>query len=226
MHFIHQHFKIKKGIHFYKSLIKENSLCFDIGANMGFKSSILLNLKHKVVAFEPQNKCYNALLKIKQKHPDFKVSNVAIGAENTELNLFIGNHIEIATLSQKFKSYFTTKDIFWDQKERVKVVTLNSQIETYGMPEFCKIDAEGYEYEILKNLMYRVPIVEFTGGFIEETLLCINKFENLGGYFFNYMLNENPKLKLTKWVSAEEMSTEIKSMNIENLHGNIFAKLN
>ncbi|WP_299098577.1 FkbM family methyltransferase [uncultured Winogradskyella sp.] len=227
MNFINQHLRRKKSINFYRALIKEKSLCFDIGANIGYKSSILLNLQHHVIGFEPQKNCYYSLLKIQKKHPNFKIKKIAIGAENTELDLFIGSHIEIATLSHKFKSYFTTDNIYWNQKERVKVVTLNSQIEMYGIPDFCKIDAEGYEYEILKNLSYKISIIEFefTGGFIEETLQCISKFDDLGDYTFNYMLNEKPKLELKNWISAKEMSTEIKAMDIGNLHGNIFAKL-
>lgn len=211
----------------YKTLLKKEGFCFDIGANMGTKSSILLSLGYPVIAFEPQESCYNTLLKLKEKYPSFEIQKFAVGAENTELDLLIGNHIEIATLSSKFKSYFTTNTTYWNQKERVKVVTLNSQIEVYGIPEFCKIDVEGYEYEVLKNLSYKIPVIEFefTGGFIEETIECILKLDALGNYNFNYILNEKPEFIFKNWVSSKEMITEIKSMNIKHLHGNIFAKL-
>jgi len=208
-------------------MLRKGGLCFDVGANIGCKSSILLSLKYSVVAFEPQEICYSFLLKIKKRYPNFKISNVAIGAENTELDLWIGSHVEIATLSQKFKSYFTTETNHWNQKKLVKVVTLNSQIEIYGIPEFCKIDVEGYEYEVLKNLNYKIPLIEFefTGGFIEETIQCIYKLSDLGNYKFNYILNEKPELKFINWVSSKEISAKIKSMNTKNLHGNIFAKI-
>jgi len=71
------------------------------------KSLMLLSLNHKVIAFEPQSNCQDALLKIEKQQPDFKVVKVAIGSDNTELDLFIGNHIEIATLSNKFILWLT-----------------------------------------------------------------------------------------------------------------------
>jgi len=77
-------------------LLEKEGLCFDIGANKGYKSLMLLSLNHKVIAFEPQSNCQDALLKIEKQQPDFKVVKVAIGSDNTELDLFIGNHIEIA----------------------------------------------------------------------------------------------------------------------------------
>lgn len=93
-------------------MLEKEGLCFDIGANKGYKSLMLLSLNHKVIAFEPQSNCQDALLKIEKQQPDFKVVKVAIGSDNTELDLFIGNHIEIATLSNKFKEYFKTEKTF------------------------------------------------------------------------------------------------------------------
>ncbi|MCK0178938.1 FkbM family methyltransferase [Flavobacteriaceae bacterium S0862] len=221
-------FTTYKNLLFYRKLIRKNDLCFDIGANLGVKSKLYLSLGAKVIAFEPQTNCQEELLKIKRKYAGFEVNKIAIGSKNTVLDLAIGNHIEIATLSNKFRSYFTTKNTFWDRKENTKVVTLDSQIETYGIPKFCKIDTEGYEYQILKNLTYKIPIIEFefTGGFIEETLLSLSKISALGAYSFNYILNEQPRFKNKLWLSYKEITLEIKSLNVINLHGNIFAKLN
>jgi len=220
--------KKKKLKKLYKTLSIESVLCFDIGANLGYKSLILLESNNKVVAFEPQTNCQIHLDKISKKNTDFIVEQLAIGSENSESELFIGNHIEIATLSNKFIEHFRNENIYWNQKEQVKIVTLDSQIEKYGIPEFCKIDAEGSEYDILKKLSYRIQIIEFefTGGFIEETMLCINKISSLGDYKFNYILNEKPELKLEKWVSNQEISSLIKALKPIHLHGNIFAKVN
>ncbi|MBD09155.1 MAG: hypothetical protein CMC68_00150 [Flavobacteriaceae bacterium] len=216
-----------KSLSFYRKLIGKNDLCFDVGANLGVKSKIYLSLGTKVIAFEPQENCQNALNKLKQQYPNFSIVNIAIGSENGTLDLSLGSHIEIATLSDKFKSYFRTDSIYWNKKQPVKVVTLNSQIERYGIPDFCKIDVEGYEYEVLKNLNYKIPLIEFefTGGFVEETILCLSKLDELGTYKFNYILNENPIFIHKYWLSAKELKLEINKMNIRNLHGNIFAKL-
>lgn len=222
-----KYFKKKALKKRYKSLAITHDLCFDIGANLGYKSLILLKLKNKVIAFEPQTSCQIELEKIANKHSNFLCEKIAIGAENLESELHIGNHIEIATLSNKFIEHFKNEKIYWHEKEKVTIKTLDSQIIKYGLPKFCKIDAEGYEYEILKNLTYKIPIIEFefTGGFINETLLCIEKISSLGDYTFNYILNENPKLELKQWLCKNEISAIIKSLKTTNLHGNIFARI-
>lgn len=211
----------------YKSLVITHDLCFDIGANLGYKSIILLELKNKVIGFEPQTSCKKPLKKIATKNSHFLYEKIALGAENFETELNLGNHIEIATLSNKFIQHFKNEKIYWHAKEKVTVKTLDSQIKKNGLPKYCKIDAEGYEYEILKNLTYKIPIIEFefTGGFIKETLLCIEKISSLGDYTFNYILNENPKLEIKQWVSKKEILTIIKALKSKNLHGNIFARI-
>lgn len=210
---------------FYKKLIQKNSLCFDIGANLGFKSKILLGLGAEVIAFEPQLSCYAELKKLKNKK--LILINKALGGKNYTGSLLIGNHIEIATLSNKFVKQFSSSQISWDKKQEVEIVTLNSQIEIFGVPNFCKIDTEGFEYEILKELNYTIPLIEFefTEGFTEETAMCIHKLSNLGSYSFNYILNEKNKFELKKWTHKESILSIINTLPRENLHGNIFAKL-
>lgn len=210
---------------FYKKLIKQNFLCFDIGANLGSKSKLYLDLGAKVLAFEPQLSCFEELEKIKNKN--LTVVNKALGGKNYTDTLLIGNHIEIATLSNKFIKQFTTSDISWNEKQKIEVVTLNSQIELFGLPDYCKIDTEGFEYEILKELNHSITIIEFefTNGFIEETTKCIHKLSSLGNYTFNYILNEKNKFELKKWMDKESILSIINTLPKENLHGNVFAKL-
>lgn len=210
---------------FYKKLINERSLCFDIGTNVGFKSKLFLSLGAEVVAFEPQSRCHIALNKI--KNPKFTLVKKAVGSSNKNSTLYLGNHIEIATLSSKFKAHFTTEDILWNDKEIIETVSLDSQIEHYGIPDFCKIDTEGFEYEILKSLSYAIPILEFefTDGFVNDTLKCIQKLSTLGNYEFNFILNEKNKLELSKWKNKEDISTILNGLPTNRLHGNIFAKL-
>ncbi len=217
--------KIKTKL-FYGKLINKGNLCFDIGANMGNKSRIFLSLKAKVIAFEPQNSCLQYLTEIKKEYSNFKFLKLAVGSSNEEKELFIGSHIEISTFSEDFKNYFKNDKNYWASKEKVTVVTLNSLIEKYGLPHFCKIDVEGYEIEVLKNLSYKVPLIEFefTGGFINETIQVIEKLDTLGDCKFNYILNEIPKFKSKKWLTKSEMTTNFKKLPIPRLHGNIFVK--
>lgn len=210
---------------FYSKLIKKNVLCFDIGANLGTKSKLFLATGANVIAFEPQSTCLEALSNIQVKNSKFNYYPYAIGGKNTQAELHLSNNIEVATLSNEFIDYFSCEQVYWNTKEIVTVKSLDSIIQKHGIPSFCKIDVEGYEFEILSNLNYKIPIIEFefTGGFIDNTLKIIELLDK-DNAMFNFIFNENLKFRLKKWVKGNEMKTIIKSMNRHRLHGNIFVK--
>ena len=214
----------QKGIKFYSSLLSKNDLCFDIGANIGKKSRLMLAVGAKVIAFEPQSSCLINLKEI--KHLNFKYLPFAVGATNEERKLNLSNHSEVASLSDKFISSFTTKNCYWNDEEIVQVKSLDYLINEYGLPNFCKIDVEGFEFEILSTLTYQIPLIEFefTGQFIDETIEILTIFSKYN-YQYNYILNENLKFKLSNWVSKEEIKIIINSLSKEKLHGNLFCKI-
>ena len=41
----------------------------------------------------------------------------------------------------------------------VPVVTLDAAIEHYGVPAYCKIDVEGWEFEVLRGLSQAVDLI-------------------------------------------------------------------
>lgn len=210
---------------FYSKLIRENDLCFDIGANIGKKSKLFLSLGANVIAFEPQSSCQVELLKI--NNTKFSLYPIAVGNENGEQELFLANHSEVATLSNQFIDFYSSKEMQWTKNEKVKTKTLNSLIEEFGVPDFCKVDTEGYELNILSSLNYKIPIIEFefTEGFFEDTLKIIELLKSKE-CSFNFTLNENPKFQLNNWVLAEELLEVMLNLPKKNLHGNIFVKTN
>ena len=48
---------------FYEQFIHPGDLCFDVGANIGNRTVIFLELGAKVIAIEPQKECYEKLTK-------------------------------------------------------------------------------------------------------------------------------------------------------------------
>ncbi|WP_284653712.1 FkbM family methyltransferase [Flavobacterium terrisoli] len=214
-----------KNKKFYAQFIGKGDLCFDIGANIGVKSKLFLSLGANVIAFEPQTACRKSLEKLKKEYSLFDYYPIAVGAENEEKELFLANHTEVATLSQAFINYFSGEEIQWNAKETVTVKKLEYLIDTFGLPNYCKIDVEGYEFDILSHLKSKIPIVEFefTGGFITETMKIISLLDHDNARF-NYILNEHLKLQLKDWCTGEEMKNIIQRLPIERLHGNIFVK--
>lgn len=216
-----------KRKYFYSKLIKKNSLCFDIGANIGTKSKLFLSLGSRVIAFEPQFTCVSALEQIKQSYKNFEFYQIAIGAENKTDELHLANHSEVATLSNQFIEFYKSEKIYWNKKEKIIVNTLDNIIKKHGIPDYCKIDTEGYELNILSSLSYKIPLIEFefTEGFFQDTLKIIELFKSDASRF-NFILNEKPNFQLKEWISAEEFLKVYLNLPKKELHGNIFVKTN
>jgi FkbM family methyltransferase len=210
---------------FYKKIIKKADLCFDIGANIGKKSNLFLALNAKVIAFEPQTDCFQYLDNIKNKN--FSYYPFGVGGKNEIKKLQLANHIEVATFSNKMIDFYTTETLQWKHNEEVVVKKLDTLIEEFGLPDFCKIDTEGFELFIISQLTYKIPFIEFefNEAFIEETLTCLDIIGQLGNYQFNFILNENPKFINKKWVFLSEIKHQINNLPKKHLHGNLFAKL-
>lgn len=209
---------------FYASLIRKNELCFDIGANVGAKSRIFLSTGAKVIAFEPQSTCLKQLAQI--NNPNFNFYSIAVGATNKTRELHLSNYSELATLSDEFMEAHRSPDVYWNASEKVMVKSLNHLIEEFGLPDFCKIDVEGYELEIISALTYQIPLIEieFTGKLLGDTIKIIGLLSN-SLYCFNYTRNEQPKFELTHWVTAQEMIKLLNNLPKDRLHGNLFCQL-
>lgn len=221
--FIHSH----KLLKFYSNLIQENQLCFDIGANVGKKSKLFLKIGARVIAFEPQKECLTNLAKIKKSNKRFEFYPVAIDSKDGTKELQLSNYSEIATLSDSFVSLYGEKGVNWLNRQLVKTISINTAIEKYGLPHFCKIDIEGYEFEVLSNLKYNIPLIEFevVAGFKEK---AINTIIALNNEFasYNYTLNEQPFFQLSAWVDINKISSIITKLPDNRFHANIFIKKN
>ena len=53
-------------------------------------------------------------------------------------------------------------------RTQVPVTTLDAQIASFGVPNYCKIDVEGFEEEVLSGLTKPLPVVSFEFHLNEE----------------------------------------------------------
>lgn len=179
---------------FYKPLVSEGNLCFDIGANRGERTEIFLELGAKVIAVEPQKKCFNHLVNRFGFHPMATLIHAAVGRQNgfAELNL-CSESDECASLDPGFINFYSEISGFhWPKKEKVEMVTLDSLIDSFGIPDLCKIDVEGYEPEVFEGLRHTIPQIhfEFNQPLINDTLCCLERLEKLGKYYCNFLQYE------------------------------------
>ena len=211
---------------FYSAFIKPGDICFDIGANHGNRTELFSELGAKVVAVEPQNKCITSLEK-QFRGKDVEIINAAVSSHNGEAELFICNYDEVSTLSGDFIKYYSRYDYLeWNAKQKTKLVTLDSIVEKYGTPDFCKIDVEGHELEVFQGLSKPLKILsfEYTPPFRNNIIECVKIISSLGNAKFNYSVYETMQLELNNWQEASDITEEIKELPDTILHGDIYAR--
>lgn len=203
----------KKEFSFLKYFIKDNDLVFDVGANKGDKTQIYLDLSARVVCFEPINDCAEYLKIRFQNNNKVKVVNKGLSNEIATKSFYLCNQSNmISTFQEKwqegrFNSYIWTKTI-------AEVTTLDSMIKDFGLPKFCKIDVEGYEYEVLKGLSKKVEYLsfEFAIEFIEDTKKCVEYLKTLGYKYFNFIINDDSEFKINYWASSGVLFHQIEKL--------------
>ena len=223
---IKTHKEIKR---FYSQFIKKGDICFDIGSNIGNYTDYFLKLGAKVISVEPQINC---LKKLQQKfayNKDVTILGKAVGKnEGTGYILICEKANSLSTMSDKWKEKGRyASNYIWNQSQRVSITTLDKLIESYGLPNFCKIDVEGFELEVITGLNYKIPIIcfEFTKEFLNDAIKCINYLNSLGIAKFNFVFEKEMKFYLLKWRTHKEIVEILQNIEDKSLCGDIYVKL-
>lgn len=209
----------------YSLFVKPDDLVFNVGANVGSRTQVFINLGAVVVAVEPQAAMCAAL----RSRFGEKVSIVeaVAGPEEGEGELWLCTDNQLATCAKGWAE--SLKDRWpmekWHRKITVPMVTLDGLIAEYGEPAFCKIDVEGYEIEVLKGLTQPLKAIcfEYTVPFIGPALECVDYLATLGMTQFNYIIQETMNFLLPEWVSPEEIKGVLASLPVETFYGDVFA---
>jgi len=216
----------RKMLDFYSLFIKKGDLCFDVEAHEGNRTVIFLKLKARVVAVEPQKSCIKSLKSKFGKNPNFVLVGKGLAESEGELTMSICEEADdISTFSEKWKmGRFSQYE--WNKKELIQVTTLDNLIKEFGLPEFCKIDVEGFEYQVLKGLSQPIRYLsfEFTKEFFDDTKTCINHLVALSYGKFNYSIGESMWLSSPNWITANNLLEELNSIKDSLLWGDIYAK--
>ncbi|RLB88402.1 MAG: FkbM family methyltransferase [Deltaproteobacteria bacterium] len=214
----------------YSEFIAPGCLCFDIGANIGNRTKAFLKIGAKVIAVEPQNKCMKILEKHYGKNKNVKLIHRALGEKEGVKEMMIGSEHTLSSLSKNWvesvKNSGRFSEFSWDEKQKVSLTTLDYLIETYGSPDFIKIDVEGYEYEVLKGLTSPVKLLslEFTPEYIDSTINCLNHLSRIGNLELNWSKNESMRMELEDWVDKDRMIKLLEGNRTQLFFGDVYAR--
>lgn len=221
----------REMLKFYSQFLSAGRLCFDVGANIGNRVKIFLELQADVVAIEPQDECVKILKEVFGKNLHLKIVQKALGEHDGVAELMISDSNTISSMSPEWvravKESGRFKEYLWDKKQKVLLTTLDSLIEQYGPPDFIKIDVEGFEYQVIQGLSQSISMMslEFVPECIESTLKCIEHLESLGEIRLNYSIGESMKFSLENWIKPEEMKNLLSELSKDShLFGDVYIK--
>lgn len=202
---------LKKMLGFYSSFVKRGDLCFDVGANMGNRTEVFLELGAAVVAVEPQETCLRVLEERFGANPRFILEGVALDKSRGRQELLVSSAHTLSSLSPEWVRYVQQADLFtghdWSSTVEVNTTTLDELIEAHGLPAMCKIDVEGFEYNVLQGLSQPIKTIsfEFTGGLIGPARDCVKYLNAMGDCRFNCCIGETMSFALADWVGSDEI---------------------
>lgn len=211
--------------------IRGGQLVFDVGANVGDKTHVFRMIGCHVVAFEPQDSCVNTLRSRFSKDKHVTIVPIGLASNCGRLELRLASNSQLTSFSEEFVSQAQRHGRFsgatWNQTSTVQVSTLDNQIDQFGVPDFVKIDVEGFESAVLKGLSRRVSKLSFewTPERTAAVAACVERCLELELSEFNISINETSTLNFTEWVSSKTLLrlTSLLSGNI-SMFGDIYAR--
>jgi len=203
---------------FYRRFVPAGGLAFDIGAHVGDRTASFRRLGARVVAVEPQPRLARLLRLLFGRDPGVRRIAALVGATAGEgvLRLNTANPT-VATASPAFIAAAAGapgwEGQHWDATLACPVITLDALIAEAGMPDFVKLDVEGFESAALAGLAAAPPALSFEFTTIQRdvALDCLARLGALGYAGANACLGEGfalahpaplPLPAMAAWIAA------------------------
>jgi FkbM family methyltransferase len=135
----------------------------------------------------------------------------ALGPEIGEAELLVSDYPTLSSLSPEWVEAVRASGRFsefsWSERTVVPMLTLEELIGRFGEPDFCKIDVEGFELEVLRGLArpLRALSFEFTFERLGQRLAAVEHLARLGMTRFNFSYGESLELALDEWVAGDQI---------------------
>lgn len=182
---------------------EKKSLLFDIGANIGRWSIENHTIHNKIVCVEASEHTYKILYNNVKNYKDIIPLNYAVCDSKDKFIKFY--HCNADTLSTINKEWLTSeKSRFFNQKyhETVSpVISIDDLIKIYGTPDLIKIDVEGGEFNCVKSLTSKVPVLcfEWASELNEITFNCLDYLNSIGFENFHLQFQDSYKYRPEKF---------------------------
>ena len=177
-------------IRYIRTKLPKNPVIFDVGANIGMYSKIILSefgQDLKLFSFEPSADTFNQLQK---SVTDSRVSLYQLGIGDKIENRILYSHSDFSGISSVYNRELRHSNLSYSSNEEIKMVTLDNfwKENEINRNDYLKLDLEGNELfalkgaiQLLNNNCIRFIQFEFGGGNIDSKTFFRD---------FWYLLNE------------------------------------
>jgi FkbM family methyltransferase len=154
---------------------KGKKVIFDIGANIGEYSTIILNKSNNIDIdlhlFEPTQSCFKVLVENFSGKSNIKLNNFGVSNENVNSIIYYDN--EKSGLASLYQRNLDSYNIELNKQEAIQLKRLDNYIENNNIPHinFIKIDIEGHELNAFEGF----------GKYLNEDFIDYIQFEYGGG---------------------------------------------
>lgn len=95
-----------------------------------------------------------------------------------------------------------------------------------GVPDFLKVDVEGFEVKVFHGLTKPVPFIcfECSTPVIENCITIVEYLKNITNYEFNFVTGEKTTFDFPDWIDSISMIEYLKVKGI-NQYGDVYAKI-
>lgn len=216
----------------YARFLQPGSLAFDIGAHVGDRVSSFRRLGAHVTALEPQPGPMRAMRLIHGRDPAVTLLAQAAGDRPGRITLLVNAaNPTVSTASAAFVQAAQGapgwEGQHWDGSIAVPCTTLDALVAEYGVPDFAKIDVEGFEDRVLHGLSIPLPALSFEFTTIARPVAerCLARLLQLGPYRFDVALGETQRLAFGCWIDADAMRDYLAALPDSANSGDVYAVL-
>ncbi|MGH9699206.1 MAG: FkbM family methyltransferase [Candidatus Acidiferrales bacterium] len=214
---------------FYSEFIHDGDLVFDVGANVGIYSEIFSELGAEVIAIEPNPSCCRLLQNL-ARNRRVKIETCALGDAPGKTLLRLSDNRQLSSVNpdwcKKLEQSTLHRNSRWVGEMEVEVTTLDRLAARYGIPNFVKIDVEGFDDAVMRGMSFKPEVLTFEFNRLLPAVAarCLEAPVVISGYEFNFVHGGKMQCAAQNWLLREVFAEHLDALVAEEPSGDVIAR--